>query len=283
MLGFSKQETDAKFDSIVDFSELEEFLDMPVQNYSSGMRVRLGFAVASQMEPDILIIDEVLAVGDAGFRHKCINALAELMRDSAVVFVSHSMPQIQRVCSSVLHLDAGRIDYLGSPVAEGVKRYLGRFEAAGSEVRGDGSVSVTNICMRRGSTDWSTSDDFHVAQNGELDIQFDLMCRADLPPMVVQVLFWNLELIPALEILDTQEKGFPITESCKVSVQIDDLALSPGKYSLSVIVMSADLKKTFLHASNAASIVVSGGSATAAVCVKQANWHIQSNLIASND
>jgi ABC-type polysaccharide/polyol phosphate transport system, ATPase component len=79
LLGFSKEETDAKFDAIVEFAEIGDFLDMTVQNYSSGMRVRLGFAVAAQMEPDVLIIDEVLAVGDVAFRFKCLNRIGELM------------------------------------------------------------------------------------------------------------------------------------------------------------------------------------------------------------
>ena len=94
----SRQETDDKFDAIVEFSELEDFLDMPIQNYSSGMKVKLGFAVSSQLEPDILIVDEVLAVGDVGFRFKCLNKMADLMNRSAVIFVSHAMPQIFRVC-----------------------------------------------------------------------------------------------------------------------------------------------------------------------------------------
>jgi len=272
LLGFSRQEIDARFDEIVDFSELEDFLDMPVQNYSSGMKVRLGFAVASHMEPDILIIDEVLAVGDASFRRKCINAMADLMEVAAVIFVSHSMPQVQRVCTSVLHLDAGQIDFLGSPVSKGVGRYLNRFATSGIESRGDGSVEVQNIYLRSTPGGWVKDLEIQVEQNGKLDIAFDVLCKSDLPELVVQVLFWNLELIPALEILDELDKGHRIAGSRRVSVQIDDLSLSPGKYSLSVVVMKADLKKTYLHLGNAASIVVTGDSASAALCLKQAVW-----------
>lgn len=80
VLGFSKAEIDRKFDEIVAFSELEDFIDSPVQNYSSGMKVRLGFAVASQMELDILLVDEVLAVGDAGFKIKCYNEIFKILK-----------------------------------------------------------------------------------------------------------------------------------------------------------------------------------------------------------
>ncbi|MFT7156180.1 MAG: lipopolysaccharide transport system ATP-binding protein [Parvicella sp.] len=107
VLGFTKNETDEKLDSIIEFSELEDFIDAPVQSYSSGMKVRLGFAVAAQMEPDVLIIDEVLAVGDIAFRTKCLNRVAELLRNSAVIFVSHSMPLVSRICTKAMLLEKG--------------------------------------------------------------------------------------------------------------------------------------------------------------------------------
>jgi len=86
-----KKETNEKIDKIIDFSEIGEFIDAPVQSYSSGMQVRLGFAIASSLDPDILILDEVLAVGDAGFRNKCYNRVAELIGGCAVLLVSHNM------------------------------------------------------------------------------------------------------------------------------------------------------------------------------------------------
>src|SRR5690606_10301069 len=99
VLGFSKKEVDQKIQSIIDFSEIEDFIDMPVQNYSSGMKVRLGFAVAAHLEPDILIIDEVLAVGDLGFVLKCFKKIDELLPKTAVIFVSHNMPMVSRICN----------------------------------------------------------------------------------------------------------------------------------------------------------------------------------------
>ncbi len=129
LLGFSTKEIREKYDAIVDFSELEEFLEMPVQNYSSGMKVKLGFAVSSQLEPDILLIDEVLAVGDLGFRYKCLNKIGELLRSCAVVFVSHSMTQIMRVSSSIMMLQSGAVKFAGSDIALGLESYFQLFEA----------------------------------------------------------------------------------------------------------------------------------------------------------
>jgi lipopolysaccharide transport system ATP-binding protein len=109
VLGFSKKEIDAKFDKIVDFAELGEAIDAPVQTYSSGMYVRLGFAVAAQLNPDIFLVDEILAVGDVAFRMKCFQYFLDLKRaDRTIVVVSHNMIDINRVCDRVVVLDGGR-------------------------------------------------------------------------------------------------------------------------------------------------------------------------------
>jgi ABC-type polysaccharide/polyol phosphate transport system ATPase subunit len=115
ILGMTKREIDSKFDEIVAFAELEEFIDMPVKHYSSGMYVRLGFAIAAQMEPDVLILDEVLAVGDVSFQAKCMNTIANFRnRGTAFLLVSHNMHQISRHSDRVLYLKKGKSQYVGS-------------------------------------------------------------------------------------------------------------------------------------------------------------------------
>ena len=123
VLGLSRKEVANKLDSIIEFSEIGEFLHMPVQSYSSGMKVRLGFAVAVHLEPDILLLDEILAVGDAAFRAKCFNAITEISRRAAVIFVSHFMPEVASVCDSLLVLKNGQCQYLGTDVAKGIDHY----------------------------------------------------------------------------------------------------------------------------------------------------------------
>jgi lipopolysaccharide transport system ATP-binding protein len=127
ILGFSKSEIDSKMQSILDFAEVGKFIDTPVQNYSSGMKVRLGFAIAAQMEPDILIIDEVLAVGDLGFVLKCFSTIDSLMKKTAVIFVSHGMPHISRVCTSVMLMEYGQSVFHSNNVSEGIDRYYAKF------------------------------------------------------------------------------------------------------------------------------------------------------------
>jgi lipopolysaccharide transport system ATP-binding protein len=124
ILGMTKAEVDRKFDAIVDFSGVERFLDTPVKRYSSGMAVRLAFAVAAHLEPEILIVDEVLAVGDAAFQRKCINKMQDVSKTGrTVLFVSHNMPAIAALCSRAIMLSAGSVLMDGS-THEVIGRYL---------------------------------------------------------------------------------------------------------------------------------------------------------------
>ena len=110
ILGMKKAEIDCKFDQIVDFSGVEKFIDTPVKRYSSGMYVRLAFAVAAHLEPEILIVDEVLAVGDASFQKKCLGKMQDVGKEGrTVLFVSHSMAAIARLCERTILLDEGRV------------------------------------------------------------------------------------------------------------------------------------------------------------------------------
>src|SRR6187401_3595121 len=116
MLGLTKREIEQRFDEIVDFAELREFIDAPVKTYSSGMYMRLGFAVAIHVNPDVLLVDEVLAVGDEGFTHKCLDKFAELRRRGrTILLVTHSLSMVERFCDEALWLDGGRAQGHGDP------------------------------------------------------------------------------------------------------------------------------------------------------------------------
>src|SRR4030095_14519235 len=123
VLGFSKREIDAKFDEIVDFAELHDAIDAPVQTYSSGMYVRLGFAVAAQLDPDVLLVDEILAVGDMAFRVKCMNRIWNLLKSGVgVILVSHNMYHIQAFSTRAILIEGGKIVCEGDPAGV-VDRY----------------------------------------------------------------------------------------------------------------------------------------------------------------
>lgn len=114
VLGYSKKFMDEKFDEIVEFSEMQDFLDTPMKNYSSGMVARIGFAIATITRPDILIVDEILAVGDFRFQEKCEKRINSMINDdTTVIIVSHSIEQIERLCKNCLWLEKGRVKMIG--------------------------------------------------------------------------------------------------------------------------------------------------------------------------
>ena len=114
VLGFSREFMRSKFDEIIEFSELEKFVDVPIKNFSSGMVARIGFAVATIVKPDILICDEILSVGDYRFQEKCERRIQQLMSDgTTVILVSHSIQQVERMCNHILWLEGGRMKAIG--------------------------------------------------------------------------------------------------------------------------------------------------------------------------
>ncbi len=132
ILGMTRRETAKKFDEIVEFSGIEKFLDTPVKYYSSGMYVRLAFSVAAHLEPDILLVDEVLAVGDAEFQRKCLGKMEEVTQQNGrtILFVSHNMAAIERICNRVIVIEKGEIKLDTTDVSGAVKSYLQTSEGA---------------------------------------------------------------------------------------------------------------------------------------------------------
>ncbi len=128
MLGYTKKFIDSKYDEIVEFSELQKFMDVPVKNYSSGMKSRLGFSIATVVEPKILILDEVLSVGDAKFRKKSEKKIMSMFDSGVtVLFVSHSLEQVQRLCNKAIILEKGKLIAYGDidPISEQYSKMIG--------------------------------------------------------------------------------------------------------------------------------------------------------------
>lgn len=153
ILGFSRTQIDSLMDDIIDFSGIEQFIDVPVKRYSTGMNGRLGFAIAAKLEPEILMIDEVLSVGDAEFRQKCTNRLEELRANGcSVVLVSHSLPTIRRMCNQALWLDHGRVMAIGpaDEVCEQYEKYAAELSGA-KNPPGSGPISIVELELSDGA------------------------------------------------------------------------------------------------------------------------------------
>ena len=225
LLGFSQKEIEEKFDEIVDFSELGDFLDMPVQNYSSGMKVRLGFSVAAQMEPDILLLDEVLAVGDIGFQIKCYNKINELADRCAMIFVSHSIPQVAKVCSDLIVMKAGMAMYHGGHVKEGIGLYYDQFKNSKSFISERELLRISGFQIKSSAPE---SIEHSAAINHGDDLLIEIELSGNVPQRD------SISII--LKILD--QSFIPVVNSQthkmhfqkKISFRLKNLLLTPGTY-----------------------------------------------------
>lgn len=275
LLGFSHEEVRRKFNDIVDFSEIPHALDMPLQNYSSGMRVRLGFSIFAHLEPDILLIDEVLAVGDVGFRMKSLNKMSELMNRCAVVFVTHSMPQVFRICNDVMLLGQGAIQHHSRNVAEGVAAYFREFPGGETTITGSGEAKVIDITGKTFSQKASMNGEMVVDYGDNMEVEIELQLEAPYRSGKIQLLFWNMELLPVMDVMSRQLDGYEfVTNSegtARLSVAIESIPLNAGKYNLSVIVLSNDLKVLCRH-DNSLSITVKANFESGASIIHPADW-----------
>ncbi|MBN1438998.1 MAG: ATP-binding cassette domain-containing protein [Anaerolineales bacterium] len=237
--GLTRAEVDRRFDEIVAFSELEEFLDTPVKRYSSGMYVRLGFAVAAHLDPDILLVDEVLAVGDLSFQRRCLNRMNDVAQTGrTVIFVSHQMTAIRRLCTQTIWMEAGRIRAFG-PTGEVVARY--ESESLGSG--GSGVDAREAAAYRARYLSWSREG----AAEGEAH------AVAELGPVDFRLVLDVRESVAAgyggIEIFD--HEGRLIWSGASYDGGRGDLALEPGRhalvYSLPMLPLKPGVYK--LHAS----------------------------------
>ncbi len=227
ILGFSRKEINQKLDEIIDFAEIREFIDMPVQNYSSGMKVRLGFAIAAQMEPDVLIIDEVLAVGDVSFRAKCYERISELMKNCCIILVSHSMPQISKICTSSIMLQKGEIKAQGA-IGEVVESYYDCNQSEGEIM----NVIYARHCKLKSfhinnEQIKSYTDIFYIKMVIESNMNFE--------NVAIDIIFMSRELVPIAQ-LNSKVVGDKLTLTKgenNYHITVNNLGLNVGKYKIS--------------------------------------------------
>lgn len=236
ILGMRRQEVEARFDEIVAFSGIAKFLDTPVKRYSSGMYVRLAFAVAAHLEPDILLVDEVLAVGDAEFQKKCLGKMRSVVgQGRTVLFVSHNMAAVKSLCDRALLLDAGSVVAEGH-VDEVVERYLGLAQETkpGGSIPADAVRSGTGEARLR-YVELLTQDD---RQSGEF--YFGQRIRVRMTVEVMQ----NVGPVVAGVVIETLE-GVKVACSFSTDCEMDPYTLSPGWHVLTVDIDLTLLPRTY--------------------------------------
>ncbi|MBI4261235.1 MAG: ABC transporter ATP-binding protein, partial [Actinobacteria bacterium] len=259
ILGLSRAETDAAFDEIVEFAELGDFIDNQVKFYSSGMFVRLGFAVAVHVDPSILLIDEVLAVGDEGFQRKCLDRVARFQREGrTIVFVTHAVDLVRQICDSAVMLEQGRVRIAGAPddVVREFRREMVKHELRYAAEEGNREVEVLGVELVRG--DGSRAD---VVRSGQaLVVQIDL--RANRPvehPVVSFAIHGENRLIFET---NTNWEGFTIDRlegKRRLRFSVDSLPLVRGRYWVTVGVHSGDASVVYHVLRQASVFDVDGG------------------------
>jgi homopolymeric O-antigen transport system ATP-binding protein len=185
IMGMKRADIAARFDAIVDFAGVDRFVDTQVKRYSSGMNARLGFSIAAHLNPDVLVIDEVLAVGDMTFQEKCQARMASFLADGvAIVFVSHHLPSIARLCARALLLDGGHAARLGTP-AEVIAAYCG-----GEAIASSGEATITAALER---LDPRSGDDlFNVAPGAPMALEVGVGFRVDANNTTVGIVIWDI-------------------------------------------------------------------------------------------
>jgi lipopolysaccharide transport system ATP-binding protein len=237
VLGMKKKEIDRKFDEIVDFSGVEKFIDTPVKHYSSGMYVRLAFAVAAHLEPEILIVDEVLAVGDAGFQKKCLGKMAEVAKGGrTVLFVSHNMAAIQGFCSKCYLLSGGQLVAEGSPTSV-VEQYLADVSFVSpvpleqrTDRQGTGKIRFRHVSILD-----SQGRSIDPALTGQdIDIVVSYRSQADKPISRLDVhLTFYTTLGQFMFTCSSEASGHPcegLAPNGEFVCHIPELPLAPGRY-----------------------------------------------------
>ena len=242
ILGMKKQEIKGKFDEIVEFSGLQDFIDTPVKRYSSGMYARLGFSVAAHLEPDILVIDEVLSVGDYVFQRKCVEKMDAILRTGVtIIFVSHNLKAVADLCQRTLLLGHGKVIDTG-PTKEVIKTYM-TLGSMGSRQLIDTEVLISQVSVH--------------GENGE-DIQFEtgqrIYCEIEIAAMVrcdsvsISIYVESDNQVPVFDTSTERLKYPPIClnagESWKCEYELC-MNLAPGTYHLGVLVYRYDIQKAY--------------------------------------
>lgn len=236
ILGMKRKEIERQFDAIVAFAGVEQFLDTPVKRYSSGMYVRLAFAVAAHLNPEILIVDEVLAVGDSEFQKKCLGAMKDVANSGrTVLFVSHQMQAINALCTSGIYLDKGRIGYMGD-VQTTIQHYMSvrqtqQLDTTDIKRPGSGEFRFTGFTTDKGT--YLSTDDIH--------LDMEITCSKNTQPgYFISIEIQNIYGLPVLH-LDSRllNQEYDRTNLRRLRLTIRETRLAQGDYRITGVICSA--------------------------------------------
>ena len=239
ILGMSKAEVKSKFDEIVEFSGVSKFIETPVKRYSSGMYVRLAFAVAAHLEPEILIVDEVLAVGDADFQKKCLGKMKDVSNNQGrtVLFVSHNMEAVKNLCSQVVLLEKGKLVEIGNPTAV-INTYFRRNTNYFSHVNYDAANAPGNekIALRSADIEITNGEVLEITTGFVINFEFDLKC--DFEEFNYSL---NVFSVTGQHIFNSQSHSFKASKGkLRAGCIIPPDLMNNGDYTISILAVSKE-------------------------------------------
>ena len=248
VLGFTKDEIGRKLNDIIEFADIDEFLDMPVKNYSSGMRVRLGFAVAAHMDPDIFLIDEVLAVGDMGFTMKCLNSIDRMMNNTAVIFVSHNLPFVSRICTQLIVMEKGKTIFNNTDIAKGIDIYFSKFQSPVATFTGKGEAEILDLRFSSTGNNQNNREPFTIDYLEDLDIEINLKVDKKYKDPCIGLVIYDKQIRPVAECF-MQDGDTIINRDGHVSVRITlpRFNLTQGLYTLTIAISERKGGKVLLR------------------------------------
>ena len=290
ILGMKRREIDRKFDEIVAFSEVEDFIDTPVKHYSSGMYSRLGFSVAAHMDPEILIVDEVLSVGDIAFQSKCAQKMRELMSSGAtILLVSHQISLIQSLCKRVLLLNHGELIKDG-PTDEVIPYYQNitfkkneedfkhkvKAEQAQVKVKQDLLVEITSVKLY--DKELKLKEEFAAGEDFEIKVDYNIKQTIEDPMVIIEIIRSDSVLCC---LLNSKESGMAFGKvygQSSIEVIFKELNLAPGIYLVKISFWEKDMIHPYVVYSNNVVRITAQPSklVTHAVFSPKAIWHIKS-------
>jgi lipopolysaccharide transport system ATP-binding protein len=260
ILGMTRAEIVRKFDEIVEFSGIEEFLDTPVKRYSSGMYVRLAFAVAAHLEPEILIVDEVLAVGDAAFQKKCIGKMGSFARSGrTILFVSHNMDAVRTLCQRAILFDSGKIRADGD-VDSVVEDYFSRFSTgSGQQLRGAHGLAIEKVVLKNDGG--QETREFCPGEDLIIEITFDAQKCLERPYFTLAVRGQKGNCFTANMLLDGHRPKF-LNGKGKISCRFKAIPLLPQRYAVQLAIKANNGKDVLMHYEDIGSFIVTADLVT---------------------
>jgi ABC-type polysaccharide/polyol phosphate transport system ATPase subunit len=281
ILGMSKRDVEARFDEIVEFAGLEKFIDTPVKNYSNGMQLRLGFSIASHVDPEILLIDEVLAVGDQAFQRKCGEKIESFRTEGrTIVIVSHGLASILQLCDNAAWLEKGEIRRIGpSPdvVAEYTGDSLATSEREESEIGsrwGNGAATINEIRLINDSS--VTTRSFTTGQT--MRIEVDYTANRKLEETVFSLRFTSLHGTEVWAANSKRRREFihHLKPSGTVVIEVPDLPLLEGSYDITAIITDATEKRVYDWWDRRIRFdVTSGSNFDEGLVTIKSNWNVE--------